>query len=130
MIKSHGLAIYFLVDLKVMYIITFGLITIINLISSTANIHAFTDKSSMMLFNVSSKYMNVNVTSINDPIQWNCRQFSEMSDTYKFLYWMVIVNCTDSDNDPNGPNGLCNMQLLILILSLALDHHQYFLTYI
>ena len=83
--------IYFLIDLKVAYIITFGLITIINLISSTAYIHAFTDKSSMMLFNVSSKYMNVNVTSINDPILWNCRKFSDTSDSYKFLYWMVII---------------------------------------
>ena len=83
--------IYFLVDLKVVYIITFGLITIINLISSTASIHAFTDKSSMTPFNVSSKYMNVNVTSINDPILWNCRQFSEMNDSYQFLYWMVII---------------------------------------
>ena len=83
--------IYFLVDLKVVYIITFGLITIINLISSTATIHALTDKSSMTLFNVSSKYMNVNVTSINDAVLWNCRQFSETSESYKFLYWMVII---------------------------------------
>ena len=83
--------IYFLVDLKVVYIITFGLITIINLISSTATIRALTDKSSMTLFNVSSKYMNVNVTSINDAVLWNCRQFSETSDSYKFLYWMVII---------------------------------------
>ena len=83
--------IYFLIDLKVVYIITFGLITIINLISSTANIHASNDKNSVMLFNVSSKYMNVNVTSINDPVLWNCRRFSETSDSYKFLYWMVII---------------------------------------
>ena len=83
--------IYFLIDLKMVYIITFGLITIINLISATATIHASTDKSSTMLFNVSSKYMNVNVTSINDPVLWNCRQFSETSDSYKFLYWMVIM---------------------------------------
>ena len=83
--------IYFLVDLKVVYIITFGLITIINLISSTATIRVLTDKSSMTLFNVSSKYMNVNVTSINDAVLWNCRQFSETSDSYKFLYWMVII---------------------------------------
>ena len=83
--------IYFLIDLKVVYIITFGLITIINLISSTANIHASNDKNSVMLFNVSSKYMNVNVTSINDPVLWNCRRFSETSDSYKLLYWMVII---------------------------------------
>ena len=88
---KHPWTIYFLLDLKVVYIITFGLITIINLISSTANIHAFTDKNCMVLFNVSSNYMNVNVTSINDPILWNCRGFSETSDSYKFLYWMVII---------------------------------------
>ena len=83
--------IYFLIDLKVVYIITFGLITIINLISSTANIYASNDKNSVILFNVSSKYMNVNVTSINDPVLWNCRRFSETSDSYKFFYWMVII---------------------------------------
>ena len=88
---KHPWTIYLLIDLKVVYIITFGLITVVNLISSTANIHASNDKTSMMLFNVSSEYMNVNVTSINDPILWNCRRFSETSNYYKFLYWTVIV---------------------------------------
>ena len=69
--------IYFLVDLKVVYIMTYAFITIVNLISSTANSEAFSDRNSMMLLNVSSDYMNVNVTSINDAILWNCRRFSE-----------------------------------------------------
>ena len=61
------------------------------MISSTANSEAFSDKSSMKLFNVSSEYMDVNVTSISDPVLWNCRRFSKTNDYYKFLYWMIII---------------------------------------
>ena len=88
---KHPWTIYLLIDLKVVYIITFGFITVVNLISAIANIHASNDKNSMMLLNVSSKHMNVNVTSINDPILWNCRSLSETSNHYKFLYWTVIA---------------------------------------
>ena len=83
--------IYFLVDLKVVYIMTYAFITIVNLISSTANSEALSDRNSMMLLNVSSKYMNVNVTSINDAILWNCRKFSETKSYYQFLYWMLLL---------------------------------------
>lgn len=88
----HPWTIYLLVDLKVVFIITFAYITIVNLMSSTANSEAFTDRKSMMLFNVSSKYMNVNVDSINDAVLWNCRRLSSTSNYYMFLYWMVIVS--------------------------------------
>lgn len=83
--------IYFLADLRVVYIITFAFITTVNLISSTANNEAFSDKNSMQLFNVSSQYMNVNVTSINNAILWNCRKLSATNSYYKFLYWMVLI---------------------------------------
>ena len=83
--------IYFLVDIKVVYIIMFAFISTINLISSTANVHASTDKTKMTLFNVSSEYMNVYVTSINDAVLWNCRTLSDNKNYYKNLYWMVIV---------------------------------------
>ena len=89
--NTYPWTIYFLIDLRVVYIITFAYITTINLISSTANLHASTDKSKLMLFDVSSEYINVNVTSINDDVLWNCRPLSDTSDYYKFLYWMVIT---------------------------------------
>lgn len=87
----HQWTIYTLVDLKVVYIITVTYITVVNLISSTAHAHASTDKARVIPFDVSPEYMNVNVTSINDPVLWNCRRLSSNSEYYKFLYWMVII---------------------------------------
>ena len=88
---KHPWTLYLLIDLEVVYIITFGLVSVVNLISSTASIRASSDKNSMLLFNVSSKYMNVNVTSINDAVLWNCRKLSDSSNYYKTFYWMVII---------------------------------------
>ena len=90
--QKYPWTIYLLIDLKVVYILTYAFISFINLISSTANSEAFSDKNSMILFNVSSEYMNVNVTSINDAILWSCRSFSETRGYYKFLYWMLIIS--------------------------------------
>ena len=90
--QNYPWTIYFLIDLKVVYILTYAFISFINLISSTANSEAFNDKNSMMLFNVSSEFMNVNVTSINDAILWSCRSFSDTRGYYRFLYWMLIVS--------------------------------------
>ena len=89
--NRHSWTIYFLVDLKLVYIMTYAFITIVNLISSTANSEAFSDRDSMMPLNVSLQYMSVNVTSINDAILWNCRRLSETKDYYKFLYWMLMT---------------------------------------
>ena len=89
--NTYPWTIYFLVDLRVVYIITFAYITTVNLISSTASLHASTDKNKLMLFDVSSEYMDVNVTSISDAVLWNCRPLSPTSNYYKFLYWMVII---------------------------------------
>ena len=89
--KKHSWTIYFLVDLKVVFIMTYAVISIVNLISSTANSEAFSDRNSMMPLNVSLDYINVNVSSINDAILWNCRSFSETNNYYKFLYWMLII---------------------------------------
>ena len=76
-----------------MYIITFAFITIVNLISSTANGEAISDANSMGLFNVtlSPGERNVLVKSINDAVLWNCRSESVTSYYYRFLYWMLII---------------------------------------
>ena len=88
---KYPLTIYLLTDLRVVYIITFAFITTVSLISSTASIHASFDKSKMTPFDVSSEYMNVNVTSINDAVLWNCRKLSPTSNYYKSLYSIVII---------------------------------------
>lgn len=91
--EKHSWTIYFLVDLKVVYIITYAYITIVNLISSTANSEASSDTESMMLFNVtlSPELRDVEVDSISDSILWNCRRQSVTSYYYRFLYCVLIV---------------------------------------
>ena len=61
------------------------------MISSAANVHVTTDKQEKILLDVSSEYMNVNVTSINDAVLWNCRRLSVTRGYYKFFYKMVLA---------------------------------------
>ena len=91
--ERYSWTIHFLVDLKVVYIITYAYITIVNLISSTANSEATSDANGMSLFNVTSspKYTNVEVDSISDAILWNCRRQSVTNRYYRFLYWALIM---------------------------------------
>ena len=91
--EKYSWTIHLLVDLKIVYIITFAFITIVNLISSTANGEAISDANSMTLFNVtlSPSERNVEVKSIDDAVLWNCRSQSVTSYYYKFLYWMLII---------------------------------------
>ena len=91
--EKHSWTIYVLVDLKVVYILTYAYITIVNLISSTANSEASSDTDSMMLFNVtlSPELRGVEVDSISDAILWNCRRQSMTNYYYRFLYWILII---------------------------------------
>ena len=90
-ISEFSWTIYFLLDLKVVYIITYAYITIINLISSTANNEASSDVDSMMPFNVTPEIGSVEIRSISNAILWNCRRQSVTKHYYRFLYWMLIV---------------------------------------
>ena len=91
--ERYSWTIHFLIDLKVVYIITYAYITIVNLISSTANSEATSDANGMSLFNVTSspEYTNVEVDSISDAILWNCRRQSVTKQYYRFLYWALIL---------------------------------------
>ena len=91
--ERYSWTIHFLVDLKIVYIITYAYITIVNLISSTANSEATSDANGISLFNVtlSPQYRNVQVDSISDAILWNCREQSVTNRYYKFLYWALIT---------------------------------------
>ena len=91
--QKYSWTIYLLVDLKIVYIITFAFITITNLISSTANGEAISDANSMARFNVtlSPALRNVEVKYINDAVLWNCRSQSVNSHYYRFLYWMLVT---------------------------------------
>ena len=88
--EKHTWTIYFLVDIRIIYIISYAYISVVNLISSTANIEATDDKHTPVYFNISSKQMGP-VTNISDAVLWNCRTHSASSYYYVFLYWMLIV---------------------------------------
>ena len=87
---KHTWTIYFLVDIKIVYIISYVYISIVNLISSTANIEATDDKHTEVEFQISSTQKG-HVTNISDPVLWNCRPHSASSYYYRFLYWMLLA---------------------------------------
>jgi len=84
---------YFLVDLRVVFIITFVYISVVNLISATANVQATTHAESTAVFNVTShpSHINVSVSFIDDALLWNCRKQSETKVYYEGLYWMLVA---------------------------------------
>jgi len=92
--KASKWTIYFLVDLKVVFIITYVYISVINLISTTANVQATTHAESTATFNVTSdpKHMNVSVSFIDDALLWNCRKQSETKVYYEGLYWILVAS--------------------------------------
>ena len=84
---------YFLIDIRVTFIMTYVYITVINLISTTANNEANQDTESPLLFNVTSRpeHTNVTVNSIDDATLWSCREHSPTSSYYVTLYWMLLA---------------------------------------
>lgn len=87
---KHTWTIYFLIDIKIVYIISYAYISIINLISSTASIEATDDKHADVEFQISSTDKG-HVTNISDAVLWNCRAHSASSYYYNFLYGMLFV---------------------------------------
>ena len=88
--ENHTWTIYFLLDVKVVYIISYAYISVINLISSTASIEATDDKHTDVIFRVTSNTTG-HITEISDAVLWNCREHSPSSYYYRFLYWMLLV---------------------------------------
>lgn len=87
---KHTWSIYFLVDIRVVYIISSTYVAIVNLISSTANIEATDDKNTGLLYQLTSTSEGY-VTEISDAVLWNCREHSVSRYYYRFLYSMLIV---------------------------------------
>ena len=88
--KASKWTVFVLVDLKILFIITFVYVTIVNLISTTANNEASTAVRSNNTFTVTIEHTNVNVSAIDDAVLWNCRDHSETKRYYKVLYSMLI----------------------------------------
>ena len=83
---------YFLVDIKIIFIITYVYISVVNLISTTANNEANRDVQGSMRINVTARPgdTDVIVNYIDDSVLWNCREHSLTSDYYVTLYWMLL----------------------------------------
>ena len=90
--KVSKWTVYFLIDLRALFIITYVYISVAHLISATANSEASTDVNSMALFNVTShpNHSNVTVSYIDDAVLWNCREHSETKKYYQGLYSMLF----------------------------------------
>ena len=88
--KKLTWTLYFLVDIKVIYIVFYAYISIINLISSTANVEATEDRQSTLQFPITSTNTGY-VTEISDAVLWNCRDHSVSSHYYKSLYLMLLI---------------------------------------
>ena len=90
--KAAKWTVFLLVDLRVLFIITYVYVSVVNLISTTANGEASEDIHSTRLFNITSQpeHANVNVSFIDDAILWNCRDHSDTKHYYRGLYWMLI----------------------------------------
>ena len=90
--KASKWTVFILVDLKIVFIITFVYISVVNLISTTANNEASTDVNSNNTFTVTAEHRNVNISFIDDAVLWNCRDHSETKRYYQVLYLMLIVS--------------------------------------
>lgn len=88
--KVSKWTVFVLVDLKIVFIITFVYVSVVNLISTTANNEASTDVNSNNTFTVTTEHTDVNVSFIDDAVLWNCRDHSETKHYYKVLYLMLI----------------------------------------
>ena len=94
--KASKWTVYFLIDLRVLFIITYVYISVIYSISTTANSEANADVNSMILFNVTSQpnHTNVMVSHIDDALLWNCRKHSVTKEYYIGLYYMLLAAFT------------------------------------
>ena len=90
--KASKWTVFLLVDLKIVFIITFVYISVVNLISTTANNEATTDVNSNNTFTVTAEHANVNVSFIGDAVLWNCRNHSVTKRYYQVLYFMLIIS--------------------------------------
>ena len=90
--KASKWTVFLLVDLRIIFIITYAFVSVVNLISTTANGEATEDTHSTRLFTVTSRpeHVDVNVSFIDDAILWNCRDHSVTRHYYRGLYWMLI----------------------------------------
>ena len=88
--KASKWTAFVLVDLKIVFIITFVYVSVVNLISTTANNEASTDVNCNNTFTVTTELTDMNVSFIDDAVLWNCRDHSETKRYYKVLYLMLI----------------------------------------
>ena len=91
--KYQQYTAYLFIDIKATFIVIYAYISVINLISTTANNEANHDTESPLLFNLTSRpeHTNVNVSSIDDATLWSCREYSPTSSYYVILYCMLLT---------------------------------------
>lgn len=83
---------YCLINIKAFFIISYMYISVVNLISTTATSEATIDEQGESRFDITSlpHHRQQNVSRIDDPILWNCRETSLTKDYYVVLYSMLL----------------------------------------
>ena len=91
--KYQKYATYLLVDIKILFIVTYVYISVVNLISTTANNEATQDVENPVRYNLTSKpeHTNVIVKYVDDAILWKCREYSLTDNYYKTMYLMLLA---------------------------------------
>lgn len=90
--KASKWTVFFLIDLRIVFIITFVYVSVVNLISTTASSETKADVQSMNNFTLTSKpqHFNVPVRNVDDAVLWKCRVHSDTRDYYVHLYLGLI----------------------------------------
>ena len=84
---------YCLINIKAFFIISYMYISVVNLISTTANNEATMDEEGESHFDITSQsqHHQLMVSRIDDPVLWNCRETSLTKNYYQILYIMLFV---------------------------------------
>ena len=91
--KYQKYATHLLVDIKILFIVTYVYISVVNLISTTANNEANLDAESTLRFNITSRpeHTDVIVEYVDDAVLWKCRDQSLTRSYYVTMYWMLLA---------------------------------------
>ena len=84
---------YSLINVKAFFITSYMYISVVNLISTTANNEATMDEQGENNFDITKlpQHRQLMVSRIDDPVLWNCRETSLTKNYYKFLYYMLFI---------------------------------------
>ena len=85
---------YSLINIKAVFIISYMYISVVNLISTTANSEATMDEQGVSNFDITKlpQHRQLTVSHIDDPVLWNCRETSLTKNTTNFYILCCLLH--------------------------------------